>query len=87
MVKIIEISGFSGKKYQIFDHNKLSEKIVVANYVSPDKNSIDDAIKIAQNNNEWRFLSDEKRIEIIKKLSGILVFHLIFHIFDGIRMI
>ena len=26
-------------------------------------------------------------IENIKKLSGILVFHLIFHIFDGIRMI
>ena len=68
MVKIIEISGFSGKKYQIFDHNKLSEKIVVASYISPDKNSIDYAIKIAQNNNEWSLLSDENRIEIIKKL-------------------
>ena len=68
MIKIIEISDFSGEKYQIFNHNNLSEKIVVANYVSPDKKSVDDAIKIAQNNNEWRILSDEKRIEIIKKL-------------------
>ncbi len=55
-------------KIQIFDHNQIDNKFLVANFYSATNQDIDDAIKNAKSDFAWAKLSDEERIKIIKKL-------------------
>ncbi len=57
------------KKYSIYIHNDLNEK-VVATYYSANEDAIDEAIKIANLDSTWSDFSDQERIEIIKKLPA-----------------